>query len=55
MPNTRVNSHLMFTPMAIAIGRFEAPARTSAPVRVRATSRYSTTAQHSPTAMITSR
>ena len=36
-PNTSVNSSLMLTPMAVAISRFEAPARTSMPMRVLAT------------------
>ncbi len=36
-PNTRVNSSLMSTPMAVAISRLEAPARTRMPMRVLAT------------------
>ena len=36
-PNTIVKSVRMFTPIAVAISRFEAPARTSMPVRVFAT------------------
>ena len=55
MPNTTVNSRLMSTPMAVAISRLEAPARTSAPIRVFATSRYSSSASASPAPMITSR
>ena len=39
MPKTTVKSRLMSTPMAVAISRFEAPARTSAPIRVFVTSR----------------
>ena len=54
-PNTSVNNRLMSTPMAVAISRFEAPARTSMPVRVRVTRKYSSTATTSPTPMISSR
>jgi hypothetical protein len=53
--NTPVNSRFTFTPIASAISRLEAPARTSMPKRVFATSRYSSTATARPTAMITSR
>ena len=38
-PKTMVKRRRMFTPMAIAISRLDAPARTSAPSFVRATSR----------------
>ena len=39
MPNTPVNKRRMLMPMAMAISRFDAPARTQAPIRVCVTSR----------------
>ena len=53
--NTSVNSSLTLTPIAVAISRLEAPARTRMPTRVFATSRYSNTATASPTPMTTRR
>ena len=53
--NTMVKSRRMFTPMATAISRFEAPARTSMPTLVLVTNRYKRTATTAPTPMIASR
>ena len=36
-PNTTVNSRRMSVPIAVAISRLDAPARTSMPIRVRVT------------------
>ena len=54
-PNTRVNKRWMLMPMAMAMSRLDAPARTHAPMRVWVTTRYKNKAKAKPTPMMTSR
>ena len=55
MPNTPVKSTLILMPMAMAISRLDAPARTQAPIRVLVTKTKSSKAMAKPTAMMTKR
>ena len=55
MPKTIVKRRGMSVPMAVAISRFDAPARTSAPIRVFCTSSQSSSASARPTPRISSR
>ena len=55
MPKTIVNSRGMSVPIAVAISRSEAPARTSAPIRVFCTKSHSSSASARPMPRISSR